>query len=224
MNIIHRFANYKLVIHFGGSSYMKGTLSVLKFWSRRLSNIDEKLIFTHDPKFDYVTAKFWKSLRPTNEHTCAGISVKCQRHKNMYYIKHMDKKTYDHFSKCAGIRLQPSIIEGYGHVLGEAGGGTVTLTTDAAPMNELIVDPRCLIPVGKTTPCHMIFKNFKNRFKWMYKAECVANYITENGFVNVLSNIFDMSLSDKLNIAAEQSAHKSTSDIEFKNNIDIIFT
>jgi len=56
----------------------------------------------------------------------------------------------------------PSQAEGYGHVIGEGMScGAVVVTTDAAPMNELVRPDRgVLVRVARTEPMRRSTKNF----------------------------------------------------------------
>lgn len=62
---------------------------------------------------------------------------------------------------CA-VHVAPSQAEGYGHVIGEAMScGAVVVTTDAAPMNELVGPDRGrVVRVARTEPLHRSLKHF----------------------------------------------------------------
>jgi hypothetical protein len=119
--------------------------------------------------------------------------------------EHLDEKEYNYFAQRAGVRVQPSILEGYGHTVNEGRcNGSLTITTDAVPMNELITNKKCLIAVGRTTPSYEIFRPFKNLYKYMFRGNSVASFIDKNDFKKKIEQIIAMSDEEKNKIATEQ--------------------
>ncbi len=61
---------------------------------------------------------------------------------------HLDDEEYKEIQNRSGIHLSPSLTEGFGHSMNEAMSACcIVITIDAPPMNELITDPECLIPI-----------------------------------------------------------------------------
>lgn len=211
--------DFDLFIHFGGTSFMKGTLELIKFWIECdgfvSANKNAKLLITHSPKFNNNVVRFWKSLKPVKRKTFMGRKLDCENYKNIYFVNRLSNDDYNYFSVKAGIRVQPSILEGYGHTVNEGRcNGTLTITTDARPMNELITDKRCLISSGHNIPSYEVFRPFHNLYKYMYRGSSRAHFIDKLDFKNKIESIIALSEDEKISIAANQRSQYN-SDTEF---------
>jgi hypothetical protein len=198
--------NYNLIAHMAGTSIMKGTDMVLKYWVANNGfqhlNPDVQLLVTYNqPR----PMPYWKKLRPTKCTTFMGRPLKGESYKNIFMVQRLDEKEFAYYSGIIGVRLQPSIAEGYGQVLNEGRCmQTLTITTNAPPFNELIIEPSCLIDYGRSTPSYDIFKEFKNMYQYMYRGNAKAYYISEASFTRIVGNIISMSPAEKDRIALEQ--------------------
>lgn len=211
--------DFDLFIHFGGTSFMKGTLELIKFWIECAGfirvNKNAKLLITHSPKFNNDVVRFWKSLKPTRRKTLMGRKLNCENYKNIYFVNRLSTDDYNYFSIKAGIRIQPSILEGYGHTVNEGRcNGTLTITTDARPMNELITDERCLISSSRNIPSYEVFRPFHNLYKYMYRGSSRAHFIDKLDFKNKIESIITLSEDEKISIANNQRL-QYTADTEF---------
>lgn len=127
--------DYDLAVHFAGKSRFKNTQAVLRAWLGH-------------PEFPRLVA----SCRNPDESTagafgCFGYHVR----PLLPYLRGAQNLTvftgeipYDDFQKWqneAGIYVVPSAVEGYGHYINEGRQrGAIVITTDAAPMNEMVKD------------------------------------------------------------------------------------
>lgn len=211
--------DFNLFIHFGGTSFMKGTLELIKFWIECNgfigANENAKLLITHSPKFNNDVVRYWKSLKPVRRKTFMGRKLDCENYKNIYFVNRLSDDDYNYFSVKAGIRVQPSILEGYGHTVNEGRcNGTLTITTDARPMNELITDERCLISSSRNIPSYEVFKPFHNLYKYMYRGNSRAHFIDKLDFKNKIESIIALSEKEKISIAENQHS-QYIADTEF---------
>jgi glycosyltransferase involved in cell wall biosynthesis len=115
----------------GASNFQKGTKDVMLAWR-------------HYPGLPEMILVDWTGTLST-------------RAPNLTIIPH--KVSLDEYRRLQNqyiFHLCPSSSEGFGHYIMEAmSAGAVILTTNGAPMNELIRDPRCLIPVKSSAPYRM---------------------------------------------------------------------
>lgn len=119
--------NPRQLLHLAGRSVQKGTSTILLLWNRRadLPILRMVKLIGNVPDFHHLIS--FKQYLPEND----LIELQNQ----------------------SGIHLCPSETEGFGHYLMEAmSAKAVVLTTNAPPMNEFIVDPRCLVEYSRTAP------------------------------------------------------------------------
>ena len=145
----------QLIVHLAGLSWLKGTLEVLQGWFEHGgTNLDATLLITHQ-RSDYapLTAvrSYWESLNPERNVEYRGISG-LEKKDNVYFSRGpLSEEMIAELANAAPIHLCPSIVEGWGHIIDSARSvGAVIITTDAAPMNEL-VDSNCGF-LAKTDP------------------------------------------------------------------------
>lgn len=115
--------DFSKYLHVGGKSAMKGTDEVLQAWRMEAALPHLTLI-----KYQNLNDK----KRPP---------------KNVELIsKRVSEKSILSLQNTCGVHICPSKTEGFGHYIMEAMSvGAVVVTTNAPPMNEFIIDPRCLV-------------------------------------------------------------------------------
>jgi Glycosyl transferases group 1 len=131
-------------LHIAGQSAVKGTEAVVDVWARH-------------PE--------WPHLTIVRRRTRYGgrPAPALQALPNVEYLS--DRVPDDELqalqNRCA-IHIQPSLAEGYGHVIGEAMScGALVVTTDAPPMNELVGPDRgLLVRVSRTEAHHRSQLNY----------------------------------------------------------------
>jgi hypothetical protein len=167
-----------LMMHVGGA-WLRNTSDVIKCWHSNKGFIDTSpyiklLIITPKtpPKLEYLdeSDKLWESLDPKPRQMFMGHVMECEQVGNMWRVRWLD---YDVFSKlraATGTFIQPSLAEGFGHSINEGRMMANVITTDSAPMNELIKVPHLLVDVGKRVS---IFKFTHRKFGYDSKVDAV---------------------------------------------------
>ena len=107
--------NYSKFLHIAGKSLQKGTVPIVRTWSRH-PEWPNLTIITHNPAL-------------ISEYIAPNITIESQvSTERLLFLQ----------NEC-GLHLCLSEAEGFGHVINEARAcGAVVVTTDAPPMNELI--------------------------------------------------------------------------------------
>jgi alpha-N-acetylglucosamine transferase len=192
----------KLWIHLGGTSYMKGTVYLLKYWINNFTHLDIKLLVTFKrskeyPDFDDVMT-MWRGLKKDKLKSFMGKSMNVERYKNIYRVERMTKEQYSYFTNKASVFIQPSVNEGFGHVINEKRClNTLMITTNAPPMNtfsDLTIDYR------KTLPMHKV-----NKYAYAYRSGIKGYIIDETSFVDTINKVLKMDdakksiITDKMN-------------------------
>jgi glycosyltransferase involved in cell wall biosynthesis len=118
-------------LHIAGRSEQKGTRALLDVWLRH-------------PEWPRLTVV-------QREVTSSGVKIEAVRAPNLDHILHrVDDAELRRYQSAAPVALCPSEAEGFGHCIVEAMScGSLTLTTDAPPMNELVSPERGVL-VGYT--------------------------------------------------------------------------
>lgn len=153
-------------LHIAGQSAVKGTEAVVDVWARH-------------PE--------WPHLTIVRRRTRYGgrPAPALQALPNVEYLA--DRVPDDELqalqNRCA-IHIQPSLAEGYGHVIGEAMScGALVVTTDAPPMNELVGPDRGLLVRVSRTEAH-------------HRSQ--LNYVDLDDLERVLASAFAMSEERRL--------------------------
>lgn len=119
--------NYKQPIHLAGASIQKGTDRIAKIWEQ-------------NPDLPLLT--MIRHLHKCQFPSLSNLKVVFE------YLPDADLKKYQ--NQC-GMHLCPSESEGFGHYIMEAMScGAVVISTNAPPMNEFVLDKRCLIDYDRT--------------------------------------------------------------------------
>jgi hypothetical protein len=157
-------------IHFKGASVQKQTEIVLAAW-RRHPEWPELSVQSYilDPAFlNFPEWLQWKNIR--------------------FKYCLMSAEEYRSDATLGGVHLCPSSVEGFGHYLNEARSmGALAVTTNAAPMNELI-DETCGVLI---TPVRTEPQNFG-----------VRHIIDETGFEKAIQTVLAMSIEQRKAIGA----------------------
>jgi GR25 family glycosyltransferase involved in LPS biosynthesis len=130
--------DHRRMLHLAGGSFLKGTDALLRAWARN----------PHWPTLILI-----ENNRATPREVPANVQL---------IGEFLDDAALRELQNSCGIHLCPSEVEGWGHHLVEAMScGAVVLTTDAAPMNEL-VRPDCgiLVPTAGQTPRKLGMRHF----------------------------------------------------------------
>ncbi|MGH6727175.1 MAG: glycosyltransferase, partial [Pseudolabrys sp.] len=163
--------DFNRFIHFKGVSVQKQTEVVLAAWREhpewpelRIQSYSNEPAFLHFPEWLQ-----WKNI-----HLKYGF---------------MSSKEYHSEVARAGVQLCPSSVEGFGHYINEARSmGALIVTTDAAPMNEL-VDNTCGVLV---TPVRTEQQNFG-----------VRHIIDVAGFEKAMQTVLEMPIEQRKALGAE---------------------
>jgi hypothetical protein len=141
-------------LHLAGSSMMKNTVRVLDDWMS-------------EPSWPQLTAaqypqrftRSWSGEHASNLVRISGV---------------LSNQTRVVLQNLAAVHLQPSAIEGWGHVLGEGlSTGAIVVTLDAAPMNEIIrPDHGFLLPAQE-------YGRMGSAPLWSYRHEDLAEVVHE---------------------------------------------
>ena len=192
--------DFNMCVHFAGSSFMKGTRSLLETWinNNGFLNVNPAahllVTFNVERMFDKDgVVDFWSSLNPVVTKVNMGRLITCEKHGNIYMVKRLNDADFNYFSKKAGIRIQPSITEGYGHVINEGRCvKSVVITTNFPPMNEIITDERFLVSVERTEPSYNMFKDFKSLSQYIHRGNAEIAYVDNKDFASKIQNVLSM--------------------------------
>lgn len=128
--------NFKGLFHCASTCILKGTSQILETWS-------------NNPDLPVLTLLNSKKIHCLPMHNLETI--------NQFLPVEMLKKTQNQH----GIHLCLSQTEGFGHNIFEAlSCGVVVMTTDAPPMNEIVTDPRCLVPYNNISTFRLADRYF----------------------------------------------------------------
>jgi len=202
--------NKNIAIHFGGTSFMKGTWNLVKAWIEAGCFID----INPDIKLIVTTSQpsiYWQLLDTKIENTLVGRDIENTVYKNVHVVSYLGNDDYTYFSNIAQFRIQPSCIEGFGHTVNEGRAyGSVTITTNHPPMNELITDTRCLIDIVETRPTHLLFKRFTNRSAYANRGTAKYAIFDPRSFAIKFASLLRSAELNKIAIEQHASYIKDT--------------
>jgi glycosyltransferase involved in cell wall biosynthesis len=123
----------------------------------------------------------------------SSIEEKVKTAKNVViYKKHIDSFAYHKLQVSIGIHLCPSMIEGFGHYINEARAlGRLAVTTDLAPMNELVDDQSGFVIPASTT------EGFGRFAEWGIR----SGGVTAEDIAMVMRRVFALSLHQRSHLA-----------------------
>lgn len=131
-------------LHVAGASELKNTGLVVDAWSR-------------NPQWPQLTV-----IRRNSYGSSKALSRLPDLANVRYFEGCLTSEQLIRIQNESGIHVIPSQAEGYGHILGEGMScGAVVVTTDAAPMNELVTRERgALVKVDRSEPMLRGTKNY----------------------------------------------------------------
>ena len=173
--------DFNKFLHIAGKSEQKGTIPILNVWQRH-------------PE--------WPTLQVISRRK-EHLQYKAE---NIEFITSFisEKKLKALINHC-GIHLCPSESEGFGHNIVEPmSAGTIVITTNAPPMNELIhPDKRCLVNYNKTD---------KRYFSELF-------FVDEKGLENTIEQLMTLPINRKVAIAEQNIQRYSELKEQFKKTI-----
>lgn len=194
-----------LVAHFAGTAFLKGTYYLLLTWINNAGFLDInpniKLIITKRYKvnniFDKLLKDLWESLPINRFNQFYGRPINGQRYNNIYMFEYLSDDDFNYFAKRAGFSICPSIMEGYGHYINEARcNKSVVITTDASPMNELIVNTVQLAKVAEKRPNYKLLYD-----KWIHKGAIKGNIVDIEDLGDKMGKLFQLDGTELTNLA-----------------------
>ena len=197
--------DFNLAIHFAGKSPFKGTEELIRGWffCDGFLNINPNLKLLMTKRYFLKTKRekklisYLESLPSEKFNSFYGRKISGRKFNNIYLVEKLSKKDHDYFLQKAGFVLAPSSMEGYGHYINEGRcGKSVVITSDLAPMNELITDPERLIDI------HRKVANYDYDGNWhLYQGEYKAGIIDYRDFCYKFSKLLYKSEEELMEIA-----------------------
>jgi glycosyltransferase involved in cell wall biosynthesis len=172
-------------LHLSGQSAVKGSEAVVEAWSRH-------------PEWPELTV-IRRAKRYGGEEAPSLPSLPNVR----YETDHVPAERLRLLQNECEVHVLPSQAEAYGHIIGEAMSvGAVVVTTDAAPMNELVTRERgVLVRVARSEPMRRSTRNFVD----------IASLETE------LNQIFAMSVAERAALGRNARAWYEAQDMGFQS-------
>lgn len=214
--------NDDIWIHFA-SSYMKGTYRLLKYWIQNDGflhvNKNLKLIISMNNTGAFkntIENKYWKSLNPIK--TTLNDTV-FEKYLNIYKTNRLNDEDYEYYMKTASVYLQPSVNEGFGHILNEARCGKALLvTTNAPPMSEFAPD-ELLIDYDTTIPMYKFNKKAIG-FRYAYKSNVKTYLIGRDSFKHTITRVLKLKDEEKIKYIDELHRRFLDERKHFYNTLD----
>lgn len=176
--------DFRLAIHFAGKSPTKGTDAVVEAWEK-------------NPHFPGLF--LFRYLGRTDFPPLFNMRL---------FKKFIDEKDLLTYQNQFGIHLCPSETEGFGHYLMEAlSCGAVVVTTDAPPMNEFVLDKRCLAGYNRSEPQFL----------------AINYYVDPEKLSEVINNLMVLSDEELRDIGTKNREFYLQSKKEFQQRIATIF-
>lgn len=179
--------NYNACLHLAGRSSLKGTQVVLDIWRRH-------------PEWPTLTI-----VRHTSLVLGSELPV------NIQYIQtRIDHQALTTLQNQCGIRIQPSEVEGFGHVLAEGMScGSVMVTTDAPPMNEIVAPDRGILVAYNYSTSKGLGQQY---------------YVDSTQLEQRLNDLFQLSLEERHELGDRSRAWYLQNDAFFRQRIVEVMT
>lgn len=216
-NYVSGKKQYSLFGHFAGTSSFKGTKELLECWIEYNGFLDIdpniKLIIVRKisgwNSIDKVLSSYIKTLpfKKTDIPFKNGLS-----YINIILYDYLEEKEYNEITNYSGVHICPSLAEGFGHYINEARAKkAIVITTNAEPMNELIVNKNLLLDIEKTKN----ISEFNNQYA--YKSSIQAHFFDKKDLLNKIKYISSLSEKDKIKIGNENNHLYKKDDLYFNN-------
>lgn len=167
--------------HLAGKSVQKGTDVLVDLWMKHPEW--PKLTIIQNPK-----------IKKREELVNAG-NIK-------YILEYLDDDLLKKLQNENLFHLCPSEAEGFGHYIVEAMScGAVTLTTDAPPMNEIVIEERGILVNYRSKEPQMLGMNY---------------YVDENDLEKQIIRMINMSVKEQKNISERSHQWFRENDKDFK--------
>ncbi len=177
--------NYKQALHLAGKSIQKSSHEVVKAWQMH-------------PDFPTLIL-----IKTTNPWEIPGNVPNMK-----FYGYYLSAPEISNFQNSSGLHICPSTTEGFGHYIMEAFScGAVVVTTDGPPMNEFVVDKRCLVPSSHTSPNYL----------------AINYHITPTNLSNVVSQVINLPEEELKEIGKRNREFYLENDRLFKAKLAEIF-
>ncbi len=191
--------NYKTALHLAGASIQKGTGFVIDAWANH-------------PEFPFLQLTCHKEKKVYYKTKNVPIT-KIPLSPNINFIhEYLPENELMTIQNTCGFHICPSVTEGFGHYIVEGMSvGAVIVTTDAPPMNEFILDKRCLVRYSGTAPCYRPYRY------------ATGYYVDQEELESVIENLLLLPQSELDKIGKKNRELFLKKEQEFKSNLAHIF-
>ncbi len=181
--------DYQVPLHLAGASVQKGTETLISAWTR------------------HSEFPFLQLVR----HMGSEV-VPQEANINLIY-EYLLKEELITLQNHCGLHICPSITEGFGYYIVEGlSTEAVVVATDAPPMNEFVLDKRCLVRYNRT-------KQWSEPYDY-----ATGYYVDEQDLEAVVANLLSLPEDELKEIGRKNRELFLQKDKEFRENIAKIFT
>jgi glycosyltransferase involved in cell wall biosynthesis len=216
IGLINETVDRKLFVHIGSKHHFKNSIGVLEGWlDKWVKKSDMTLVIfkqqaNFSDEYDRLINRM-KGLRAKPVDRFRGIKVNMLNYENVWFqIDRIDRTEFEKIIGMAGYLIQPSVVEGFGHSINEGLGYTkLVITTDGAPMNELVDNNSgVLIECKRKTPTYLLFPKVD-----------MATELGSRNYMWEFENVFGYEV-DKKDIANAIGTAVGLTDVEYKRRTE----